>query len=95
MQYYVYIMSSRSRVIYIGVTNDLPRRVYEHQHRLVRGFTQRYHVTQLVYFEVAADIRAAITREKQLKGWTRQKKIALITAHNPAWHDLSATWHTD
>jgi putative endonuclease len=77
-QYYVYIMSSRRRVLYIGMTNNLARRVYEHQHKLLPGFTSRYNVTQLVYFDSTSDVRAAIAREKQIKKWSRSKKIALI-----------------
>jgi putative endonuclease len=77
-QYYVYIMSSRRRVLYIGMTNNLARRVYEHQHKLLPGFTSRYNITQLVYFDSTSDVRAAIAREKQIKKWSRSKKIALI-----------------
>ena len=91
-RYYVYIMSNRSRTLYIGVTNDLVRRVYQHRQRLIPGFTSRYNIDQLVYYEVTDDIRAAIAREKQLKGWLRAKKIALIEAMNPEWDDLSAGW---
>jgi putative endonuclease len=88
-QYYVYIMSSRSRVIYIGMTNDLRRRVAQHQQKLVEGFTQKYNVTQLVYYEVTQDVHSALAREKELKGWRRSKKVALIESVNPAWKDLS------
>ena len=88
-QYYVYIMASRSRVIYIGMTNDLRRRVEQHRQKLVEGFTQKYNVTQLVYYEVTNDVHSALTREKELKGWRRSKKIALIETMNPAWKDLS------
>ena len=77
-QYFVYIMASRAATLYIGVTNDLHRRVYEHQHGLGAGFTSKYHVTRLVYVEETPDVQAAIAREKQLKGWTRAKKVALI-----------------
>jgi putative endonuclease len=89
-EYYVYIMANRSRTLYTGVTNDLERRVYEHKRKLVPGFTLKYNVTKLVYFEATHDIRAAIEREKQIKGWLRRKKIALIDSVNPAWADLSA-----
>jgi len=92
-QYYVYIMSSISRTIYTGITNDLPRRVYEHKHQLVPGFTAKYGVERLVYFEEATDVRAAIAREKQVKGWTRAKRVALIESMNPKWEDLSAGWY--
>jgi len=87
--YYVYIMSNRTRRLYIGVTNDLQRRVYEHKHRLVPGFTSKYFLERLVYFEDTSDIGAAIAREKELKGWRRSKKIALVQRVNPHWSDLS------
>lgn len=88
--YHVYIMASASRVLYVGVTNDLLRRVSEHKQRNVPGFTARYRVTELVYFEAFGDVRVAIAREKQIKGWLRVRKIALIEAFNPRWKDLSA-----
>jgi putative endonuclease len=91
-QYYVYIMASRRRTIYTGVTNHLERRVYEHRHKLVPGFTSKYNATSLVYYEVTNDVTAAIEREKQIKGWTRAKKVALIESLNPKWHDLSSGW---
>jgi putative endonuclease len=87
--YWVYILASRSRVLYTGVTNDLARRVHEHKLSLVPGFTQKYRVTRLVYFEEFGDIRAAIAREKQIKGWVRARKIELIEARNPTWVDLA------
>lgn len=92
MEYYVYILASISRVLYIGITNDLTRRIAEHKQKLVRGFTSRYNINRLVYFERGGDVRAAIRREKQIKGWTRQKKIDLIEAANPEWKDLSEGW---
>lgn len=91
-RYFVYIMSSPSRTLYVGMTNDLARRVYEHKHKLTLGFTARYNVTQLVHFEDTSDVRAAIAREKQIKGWTRAKKIALTESTNPQWQDMSADW---
>jgi putative endonuclease len=91
-QYFVYIMASRSRVLYVGVTNDLQRRVWEHKNHAVAGFTDRYNVTRLVYFEEGASAIDAIAREKQIKGWRRAKKVALIESMNPAWADLSAQW---
>jgi putative endonuclease len=91
-QYYVYIMTNNSRTLYTGVTNNLERRVYEHKHKLVPGFTSKYNITQLVYYETTPDIYAAITREKQIKGWLRAKKIALIESANPHWADLSEGW---
>ena len=90
--YYVYIMTNKLHTLYTGVTNNLRRRVYEHQHKLVPGFTSKYNITQLVYFEETTDVRLAIAREKQIKGWLRAKKIALIESMNPAWKDLSTEW---
>jgi putative endonuclease len=89
MQYYVYILANVSRTLYIGITNNLERRVYEHKNKLIPGFTRKYNLTMLVYFETTPDIRAALAREKQMKGWTRDKKLTLIEAENPMWNDLS------
>jgi putative endonuclease len=87
--YYVYIMASRKNgTLYIGVTNDLVRRAYEHKHDLVKGFTSKYGIHQLVYFEQTADILSAVTREKQIKKWNRKWKLELIEAMNPEWVDL-------
>ena len=91
-QYYVYIMTNRSRTLYTGVTNNLERRVYEHKRRLVDGFTKKYNLTRLAYYEESSDILAAIRREKQIKGWLRSKKIDLIESVNPQWRDLSNGW---
>ena len=88
--YWVYIMTNKSRTLYVGMTNNLERRVYEHKHKVMEGFTRRYDMDQLVYFEETNDVRAAIEREKQLKNWRRGKKIALIDALNPQWRDLAA-----
>ena len=88
--YHVYIMASASRVLYIGVTGDLLRRVLEHKEMSVPGFTARYRVTELAYFEAFGEIRIAIAREKQIKGWLRARKIALIESFNPHWRDLAA-----
>lgn len=90
MNYYVYILASATNVTtYIGVTNDLIRRVYEHRNHLVPdSFTSKYGVYKLVYFEQTSDVRAALEREKQLKGWRRSKKNALIETMNPEWKDL-------
>jgi len=88
--YWVYILTNKSGTLYIGVTNDLDARLYSHKKKLNRGFTSRYKVDKLVYCEETDDINAAIAREKQLKGWTRKKKIALIETLNPRWLDLSA-----
>jgi putative endonuclease len=90
--YFVYIMANRSRALYTGVTNDLERRVYEHQNRITPGFTSKYNITRLVYHESFSDIRDAIAREKQIKGWLRVKKIELIESVNPKWNDLSEDW---
>jgi putative endonuclease len=88
-QYYIYIMTNRrNTVLYIGVTNDLIRRVYEHREKLVDGFTRKYNVTKLVYYEVYEDMENAISREKQLKAGSRQKKIDLIDRMNREWRDL-------
>jgi putative endonuclease len=93
--YYVYILTNKSRTLYTGVTNDLKRRVYEHRSKLIPGFTRQYNLHRLVFFETTADIRAAITREKQIKGWTRAKKLALIASANPRWRDLSVDWYRE
>lgn len=78
--------------MYIGVTNNLERRLFEHQNELIEGFTKTYHVHKLVYFEETSDVRAAIAREKQLKGWRREKKNELVEIMNPTWKDLSEDW---
>lgn len=88
----VYILSNTSRGLYVGVTNDLERRIWQHKHKLVRGFTCRYNLGRLVYFEVHGNPRSAIAREKQIKGWLRSKKIALIRSVNPKLKDLSEGW---
>ena len=88
-QYYVYIMTTeRNMALYIGVTNDLLRRVYEHRNGLVSGFIKKYQVHKLVYYETGRDVAEAIAREKQLKSWRRDKKLALIDGFNPDWRDL-------
>jgi len=91
--YYVYIMTNKSRRLYTGVTNNLERRVYEHKHKLLPGFTSKFNITKLVFFEAGDDISVAIAREKQIKGWLRAKKIALIESMNPEWKDLSEDWY--
>ena len=94
MQYYVYILTNKTNyVTYIGVTNDLKRRVYQHKNDLIEGYTKKYRVHKLVYYEYSTDVRAAIEREKQLKGWTRAKKIELVNTMNPSWRDLSEDWN--
>ena len=91
-QYYVYVMASRSRTLYVGVTNDLTSRVIEHGSAAHASFTHKYRVNRLVYAEVFGDIREAIAAEKTIKGWRRNKKLALIQAANPTWLDLSEGW---
>ena len=91
--YYVYILASkRNGTLYIGVTNNLERGLYEHKNNLAEGFTSRYNVHNLIYYESANDINAALQREKQLKRWTRKWKIDLIEKENPDWCDLSSDW---
>ncbi|MGH9328180.1 MAG: GIY-YIG nuclease family protein [Terriglobia bacterium] len=90
--FYVYIMASKFRTLYVGITNNLERRALEHKRQLIPGFTSQYHINRLVYFETCCDVRAAIQREKQMKGWLRARKVALIIAHNPTWRDLSQGW---
>ena len=89
MEYYVYILASKKNgTLYIGVTNDLIKRAYEHRNDLVEGFTKKYGVHQLVYFQQTGDVNSAITREKQIKKWRRQWKIELIEEKNSEWKDL-------
>jgi len=94
-EYYVYIMTNDSRTLYIGITNDLERRVFEHKSKAVEGFTRKYNITKLIYFESTDDVTVAIEREKQIKGWLRKKKIALIESMNPAWGDLAGDWFSE
>ncbi len=95
LQYYVYMMTNRSGTLYVGVTNNLERRIYEHTQKLVNGFTKRYDMTRLVYYETCDDPASAISREKQIKGWLRRKKIELIRSVNPLWQDLAEGWYDD
>lgn len=91
--YYVYILSNwNDSVVYVGVTNDLPRRLYEHKNGLADGFTKKYNVHKLVFYECTNDVYSAISREKQLKNWSRSKKNILIERVNPRWPDLSLEW---
>ena len=91
-EYYVYILTNWNNcVLYIGVTNNLERRLYEHRNGLNDGFSRKYKTHKLVYFETTNDVNAAITREKQLKRWSRAKKAQLVTAMNPDWRDLAST----
>jgi putative endonuclease len=88
-EYYVYMMTNQNnRAIYTGVTNDLKKRIYEHEKKLIEGFTKKYNITKSVYYEVFNDIKHAITREKQIKGGSRTKKIAMVNKMNPEWKDL-------
>jgi putative endonuclease len=91
--YYVYIMTNASRTLYTGMTGNLVRRVYEHKHKLIEGFTSKYKITRLVWFGSFPDVRDAIAMEKRIKGWVRSKKVALIESLNPEWEDLSAGWY--
>jgi len=92
--YYVYMMTNCSRTIYTGVTNDLTRRVYEHKNKLTQGFTKKYNVDILVYYETTNDVSTAIAREKQIKSWVRSKKVELIESVNSDWKDLSKDFET-
>jgi len=92
--YYVYIMMSRSDTLYTGMTNDLQRRVYEHKQKVLDGFTKKYNIDMLAYYEETDDVEAAISREKQIKSWRRSKKVELIESMNPQWRDLSEGWFT-
>lgn len=91
-EYYIYILTNKSRTLYTGVTNDPIPRVYEHKNKLVEGFTSKYNIQYLVYYESTSDIHSVIVREKQIKGWLRKKKIALIDSMNHEWKDLSEEW---
>ena len=100
-EYYVYILTNSSRTLYIGVTNDLVRRVHQHRQKLVEGFTKKYNVSWLVYYEQTQDVKAALFRERQIKvyiltnssRWRRSKKVELVDVMNPEWRDLSAGWY--
>ncbi len=88
----VYIVASASRTLYVGVTNDLERRIWQHRHKALDGFTAKYDVTRLGWFEWHTRIEDAIAREKQIKGWSRAKKVSLIEVENPKWWDLGRDW---
>ena len=89
-RYFVYLLTNwNNKVMYVGMTNDLIRRVYEHKTKAVKGFTEKYNVHKLVYFEETSDVNVAITREKEIKKWRREKKNALVVRTNPEWRDLS------
>lgn len=91
-QYFVYMMVSASGTLYIGITNNLSKRVWQHKSNLAEGFTKKYQCHKLIYFEETSNIESAIAREKQLKRWSRKKKEALIKTTNPHWKDLSDDW---
>jgi len=91
-RYYVYILTNRSKTLYVGFTGNLDRRMWQHKNHVLAGFTDRYLIDRLVWFETFGDVHAAIAREKQIKAWTRGKKMALVVASNPTWRDLSEDW---
>src|SRR5215212_6330605 len=93
-RYFVYILSSRTRRLYIGVTNDLERRVAQHKRQEVQGHTSRYNIDRLVYYEETSNAHEALDRERHLKGWVRARKFSLVESTNPCWHDLAADWST-
>ena len=91
--YYVYMLTNwNNKVMYVVMTNNLERRLFEHKHKLVKGFTSKYNINKLVYFEQSNDVQAAIAREKEIKKWRREKKNALVQKSNPEWKDLSHEW---
>ncbi|MCH8846626.1 MAG: GIY-YIG nuclease family protein [Proteobacteria bacterium] len=91
--YYIYLLTNwNNKVMYVGMTNNLERRVYEHKNKLVTGFTKRYNINKLVYFEETSDVNAAISREKEIKKWRREKKDSLVLSINQEWKDLSEGW---
>lgn len=92
-KYYVYLITNwNNKVMYVGVTNNLERRLYEHKNKLIKGFTEKYNLDKLVYFEETQDVNAAIEREKEIKKWRREKKNQLVNLINPKWDDLSSGW---
>ena len=92
-QYYVYIMTNKSGTLYTGMTNNIKKRVYDHKNKLIPGFTEKYNINRLVYYETFDDVYSAIDREKTIKGWLRKKKIELIQKTNPDWKDLARDWY--
>ncbi|UKL13524.1 GIY-YIG nuclease family protein [Dissulfurimicrobium hydrothermale] len=94
--FYVYILTNwNNKVMYIGMTNNLERRIYEHKNKMIDGFTKKYNVNKLVYYEHTIDVHAAIAREKEIKKWRREKKDKLVMSMNPEWKDLSLEWEKD
>ena len=92
-QYYIYIMTNKSGTLYVGMTSNIKKRVFEHKDKLIAGFTKKYNISRLIYFETFGDVYSAIAREKTIKGWLRKKKIELISKTNPDWEDLSSDWY--
>jgi len=92
-QYYVYIMTNKSGTPYVGMTNNIKKRIYDHKEKLIPGFTKKYNINRLVYFEAFGGVHSAIAREKTIKGWLRKKKIELVNKSNPTWKDLSQDWY--
>ena len=90
--YYVYIMTNTNGTLYTGMTNNLQRRVYEHKNKLISGFTKKYNITRLVYYEETGDVQTALKREKEIKKWRRSLKLELVRSTNPTWRDLSEDW---
>jgi putative endonuclease len=93
--YYVYVLASKSRVLYVGSTSNLSRRVYQHLHGLIPGFTSSYRVNRLVWWDSTPNARAAVAREREIKSWRREKKVSLIESLNPGWVDLCTSWSSD
>jgi len=92
--YYVYLITNQNnKVLYTGVTSNLERRIFEHKNKLVKGFTEKYNVNKLVYFEQTSDVYSALNREKEIKGWLRIKKNELVESKNSTWSDLSDNWY--
>ncbi|MCX6761567.1 MAG: GIY-YIG nuclease family protein [Candidatus Moranbacteria bacterium] len=87
-QYFVYLLTNNSKALYVGFTSNLKNRTWEHKHKIIKGFTEKYNIDKIIYFEQSESVYGAIQREKQLKGWTRKKKIALFEKENPEWRDL-------
>ena len=92
--YFVYLLASKTRRLYVGVTNNLERRLFEHKGKQIDGFTKQYNIDRLVYFENTDDVLSAIATEKQIKSWSRSKKVNLIETTNPTWDDLSREWYS-
>ena len=92
-KYYIYLLTNwNNKVMYIGVTSNLTKRIYEHKNKLVKGFTEKYKINKLVYFEETTDVMTALQREKEIKKWRREKKNQLVNQVNPEWKDLSLGW---